>query len=309
MGPGVYCMAIMSQGIYNLLSTREVHGLTNLAVGSRFTVEGNLQGAHRSPLRGFSVEFADYRQYVPGDDLRHLDWKAMARNERLYIRQYEEECNLRMYLLVDASASMGYGQGELTKFRHAARLAAALAFVTIHQQDSVGLTVFDRITRVQLPARSGLAHLRSLADTLSEQAPSEETNMAESLHRLAGSVHRRGLVVVISDFLDDMERIQAALAHFRHRKHDVIVYHVLDPAELDLPFRRLSHFRDPETGEKVLASPREVRAAYRKAIARFLQQCRSLCASLDVDYVQATTNEEVTDLVRRHLSRRQRRGR
>lgn len=300
----------MSQGIYNLLSTGEVHSLANLAIGSRFTVEGNLQGAHRSPLRGFSVEFADYRQYVPGDDLRHLDWKVMARNERLYIRQYEEECNLRLYLMLDASASMGYGGEEgMTKFRYASRLAAALAYVTIHQQDSVGLTVFDRRTRTQLPARSGPAHLRALANTLAEQAPAAETNVSESLHRLAGSVHRRGLVVILSDLLDDAERIHAALAHFRHRKHDVIVYHVMDPAELDLPFRHFSHFQDLESGEKILASPREVRGAYRKAVAGFMNQCRELCASLDVDYVLTRTNEPLPGLVRRHLSRRQRRGR
>lgn len=299
----------MAQGIYNLLSVQEVRSLANLALGSRFTVEGNLQGAHRSPLRGFSVEFADYRPYVSGDDLRHLDWKVMARNERLYIRQYEEECNLRLYLLVDASASMGYGRGDMTKLRYASRLAASLAYVTVHQQDSVGLTVFDRRTRTQLPARSGPAHLRELANTLAAQVPSDETDVADTLHYLAGTVHRRGLVVVLSDLLVDAARIHRALAHFRHRKHDVIVYHILDPAELELPFHSVSQFEDLETGERVVTSPREVRAAYARAVERFLEDSRKLCASLDVDYVLTRTDEPLTRLVHRHLNRRQKRGR
>ena len=299
----------MSNGINRLLNNREIARLGRLSLNSRFTVEGTLAGAHRSPLKGFSVEFADYRQYVPGDDLRHLDWRVYGRNERLYIRQYEEECNLRMYLLVDASNSMSYGHGRISKYRFAAKLSAALAYVTIHQQDSVGLTVFDSQVQSQLPARSGLEHLRVLANLLSDHSPGQETDVAITLHRLAEKVRRRGLVIILTDMFDDLERVRNALAHFRRRKHDVIVYHVLDPAEVEFPFRDIGSFEDLETRQALITNPREVRRAYQEAFADFLFSCQKMCASLDIDYILTTTDKPVGDFVQEHLNRRKRRGR
>jgi len=299
----------MNDGITRLLNNREIARLGRLALGSRFTVEGTLAGAHRSPLKGFSVEFADYRQYVPGDDLRHLDWRVYGRNERLYIRQYEEECNLRVYLLVDASNSMSYGHGRISKYRFAAKLAGALAYVTSHQQDSVGVTIFDSKVRTQVPARSGLEHLRAVANLLSDHTPAHETDVAMTLHRLAEQVRRRGLVVILSDLFDDLERLRNALAHFRRRKHDVIVYHVLDRAEVEFPFRDIGNFEDLETRETLITNSREIRAAYQEAFAEFLFSCERISASLDIDYILATTDNAVGDFVQRHLARRQRRGR
>ncbi|OGV86836.1 MAG: hypothetical protein A3K19_18910, partial [Lentisphaerae bacterium RIFOXYB12_FULL_65_16] len=287
----------MNDGITRLLNNREIARLGALTMGSRFTVEGTLSGAHRSPLKGFSVEFADYRQYVPGDDLRHLDWRVYGRNERLYIRQYEEECNLRLYLLVDVSNSMGYGHGDVSKYRFASKLAGSLAYVTVHQQDSVGLTLFDSRIRVSVPARSGLEHLRVVANLLSDHGPADETDVPKTLHRLAEQVRRRALVVICSDLFDDLERIRHALAHFRRRKHDVIVYHVLDPAEVEFPFRDIGNFEDMETHEKVMTNPREIRAAYQEAFAEFLFSCQRICAGLDIDYVLATTDRPVGEFV------------
>ena len=299
----------MNDGISRLLTNVEIARLGNLALGSRFTVEGTLAGAHRSPLKGFSVEFADYRQYVPGDDLRHLDWRVYARNERLYIRQYEEECNLRVYLLVDASASMAYGHDRISKYRFAGKLAAALAYVTVHQQDSVGLTIFDSSVRSRMPAGSGAEHLRLLANQLCDHEPGNETDVALTLHRLAETVRRRALVVILSDLYDDLERLRTSLAHFRGRKHDVILYHVLDRAEIDFPFRDIGNFEDLETGGTVITNPREVRRAYQEEFSEFLFSCQRICAGLDIDYVLATTDEPVGGFVTRHLARRRRRGR
>ena len=299
----------MNDGINRLLNSREIARMNSLALGSRFTVEGTLAGAHRSPLKGFSVEFADYRQYVPGDDLRHLDWRVYAKNERLYIRQYEEECNLRVYLLVDASSSMSYAHDKDSKYRHACRLAGALAYMTVHQQDSVGLTLFDSEIRNSLPAKSGLEHLRILCNTLADHEPGRETDVAMTLHRLAEKVRRRALVVILSDLFDDLERIRTALAHFRRRKHDVIVYHVLDKAEIEFPFRDVGNFQDLETGETLITNPREVRSAYQEAFADFLQGCQRICAGLDIEYVLAPTDRPVGVFVQEHMIRRKRAGR
>ena len=299
----------MNDGINRLLNEREIARLGRLVLSSRFTVEGSLAGAHRSPLKGFSVEFADYRQYVAGDDLRHLDWRVYARNERLFVRQYEEECNLRVYLLVDASNSMTYGHNRISKYQYASKLAGSLAYVTVQQQDGVGLTLFDADIRTQLPARSGREHLRVLANRLCDHEAGRETDVALPLHRLAEKLRRRALIVIFSDLYDDMDRIRNALAHFRRRKHDVILYHILDPAEVEFPFRDIGSFRDLETDAALTTNPREIRAAYQAAFTEFLYSCQRVCAGLDIDYVLATTERPIGRFVREHLVRRRRRGR
>jgi uncharacterized protein (DUF58 family) len=300
----------MNDGINRLLNAREIARLNRLTLGSRFTVEGSLAGAHRSPLKGFSVEFADYRQYVAGDDLRHLDWRVYGKNERLYIRQYEEECNLRVYLLVDGSNSMAYSRGDGdTKYRHACRLAGALAYLTVHQQDSVGITIFDSEIRANLPAKSGLEHLRVVANTLCDHQPERDTDVALTLHRLAEKLRRRALVVVFSDLFDDLERLRNALAHFRRRRHDVVVYHTLDKAEIEFPFRDVGNFLDLETGETLITNPRDVRSAYQEAFADFLQGCQRICAGLDIEYVLAPTDRPVGAFIQEHMIRRRRAGR
>jgi uncharacterized protein (DUF58 family) len=300
----------MKDGIYRHFSALEIRRLAGLNVGSRFPIEGTMLGSHRSHLKGVSLEFSDYRAYVQGDDLRQLDWRVFARSERLYIRQYEQECNLRVYLLVDGSASMGYSHGgRPTKYQHAARLAAGLAYVTVSQQDSVGLTLFDTAIRAQLPGAGGAEHLRILSNRLADHEPARRTDLAQTLHGLAEKVRRRALVIVLTDLFDDLERLRQALAHFRRRRHDVILYHVLDPAEIEFPFAGDTAFTDLETGEQLPINPREIRAAYEQQFQAFLFQCRQMCANLDIDYLLADTGGEAPLQLQRHLARRRRRGR
>jgi len=296
----------VADGIHRLLNDLELTRLNRLVVNSRFTVEGQLQGAHASPLKGFSVEFADYRQYVAGDDLRHLDWRVFGRSDRLYIRQYEEECNLRLYLLVDGSRSMAYGYEHAPKFTFASRLAAGLAYVTVQQQDSVGLTLFNTGRVQHFPCKSGLAHLRALANSLADLTPEGETDLATHIHQLAEQIQRRALAVIISDCFDDITKLQAAFAHVRRRKHDVIVYQVLDKAELEFPFRELGNFEDLESGTRLITNPKAVRQAYQEALGEYLKQLRSVCAGLDVDYNLVTTDQPLGPFIQQHLHRRQR---
>ena len=297
------------EGISRLLSPQDLTRLGRLALTSRFTVEGTQTGAHRSQRKGISVEFADYRQYVPGDDTRHLDWKVYGRNERLYLRQYEEETALRVHLLVDASASMSYAAAGVSKYTYAAQCAAALAYITIRRQDNVGLAIFDDRTRQMLPPKNGAEHLRALANLLADHRPGSHTDMATTLHSLAENASRRGLIILFSDLFDDLDKLRAALAHFRRRRHDVIVYHILDRHELDFPFKDASVFQDLETGERITTTPRDIRGAYQKAIEEFLNGCRSVCSSLDVEHVLALTDTPPVDLIVRHLKQRALAGR
>jgi uncharacterized protein (DUF58 family) len=298
-----------SEGIGQLLSAKDLARLSRLQLSSRFTVEGAIAGSHRSQLKGVSVEFADYRQYVPGDDPKHLDWRVFGRNERLYLRQYEEETSLRVQLIVDGSKSMAYAYGERSKYRFAAACAAALAYITVRRQDAVGLALFDERCRVTVPPRGGAEQLRSICTQLVRHQPSAKTDLAASLHLLAEQAKRRGLVIIFSDLFDDSDKLKAALAHFRHRRHDVIVYHVLDRAELDFPFRDAGTFEDLESGERIVTSPKELRASYQAAIEEFLYRCRQICAGLDVEHVMALSDQEPVDLIVRHLHQRALAGR
>lgn len=293
-----------SSGIRRLLTPNDLKSLANLGLGSRFTVEGNIQGIHRSPNRGFNVEFADYRQYTPGDDLKRLDWKAFARNERLYIRQSEEESNLRLYLLVDGSNSMAFNGLEKSKYNLACRMAVALAYVAIQQQDSVGLTLFNTEVTNELAPRSGWRQLRLIADAMLEHNPRKSTDLAATLHRLANRLQRRALIVIISDLFDELEEINKALSHFRRRQHDVIVYHTLDSTEIKLPFTQARTFRDVETGKNIIAEPQEIKKAYDNAVQEFLLDCRRNCARLNVDYHLLTTDDSPVEAARQHLARR-----
>lgn len=296
-------------GIFDFLSAEELNRLGRTSIGSRFTAEGMTVGAHKSRRKGVSVEFADYRQYTPGDDIKHLDWKAYGRKERLYVREYEEETGLRVHLLVDASSSMGCSFGGVSKFRFASTLAAAMAYIVIHNNDSAGLALFDSKCRTILPPKNGPEHLRSLCDTLSAKTPSEKTDLASSLHSLAEQTRRRGLIVIFSDLFDDMDKIRSALAHFRRKMHDVIVYQILDRSEIEFPFRDSARFRDPETGEMIVANPKDVRADYMAAFGNFLAECRNVCSSLGVDYQTVLTDQSPVDFLVGHSRRRALAGR
>jgi uncharacterized protein (DUF58 family) len=280
--------------------------LGTLEFKARSIVEGFLSGLHRSPFKGFSVEFAEYRQYLPGDDLATLDWKVYARSDRHVVKKYQEETNLECHLLLDVSASMGYRSGEVTKLQYGSFLAAALAFLMNRQRDAVGLIAFDdKIIEMRNPsARAG--HLTSLLITLDRLQVGGQTNVAKPLNDLAEAIHKRGLVVLISDLLDDPGRVIEGLKHFRYKGTDVIVFQVLDPAELRFPFEQAARFRDTETQNEVLAVPGAVRDQYLRAINRLQEQYRRELRLAGIDYVMLDTSVPLETALTSYLLTRRR---
>ena len=265
--------------------------ISGLELKARTIVEGFLSGLHRSPLKGFSVEFAEYRQYLPGDDLSTIDWKVFARTDRHYVKKYEEETNLRAYLFLDVSASMSYGSGPMTKFEYGSCLAASLAYLMRRQRDSAGLITFDNRVRTLLPPSSRPGQLRSLLLALDRQEVGTVTDSGPPLHHLADSLDKRGLIVLISDLLDDPARVVDGLKHFRFRGSDVLVFQVLDHAELTFPFDRPVTFEDLETGQQVSANPSTVRAQYLAAIEAHIETYRRDLQSAGIDYRLLDTSE------------------
>ncbi|MDD5483047.1 MAG: DUF58 domain-containing protein [Kiritimatiellae bacterium] len=293
-----------SAGIARFLSPEERHKLSRLMLLSRYVVEGNLAGAHRSPLRGPSSEFADHKAYALGDDPKHIDWRVLARTDRFYIKRYDDETNLRVYISLDRSASMNYGSAGLTKFDYACRLAAALGYVVVKSRDSVGLFLHAEKVDVRLGARNSLRHLNDLLKQVQAHPPASGTAVGETLHEIAASVRRRALIVVISDLLGDEKTLHAALARLRKQHHDVIVLHVLDPAEIDLSFKQNCEFIDLETGEKLNVNPRSLAPSYREVFGAFLERHRQACASLRIDYRLVRTDQPLDIFVRAYLQER-----
>ena len=292
------------EGITAFLNAEEMHKLNRIVLLSRYVVEGNLAGAHRSPLKGVSSEFSDHKMYGSGDDPKHIDWKVLGRTDRYYVKRYEDETNLRVYIALDRSNSMGYGSSGITKYHFACRLAAALAYVVIKARDSVGLFLFSNKIDVEMEPRNSLNHLNNMLKRLQEKPPASTTQAADALHQIAGSIRKRGLIIVISDLLDNEHEINLALAHFRKRLHDVIVFHVLDPTELDLAFNKGFEFEDLETLEKITADPRALAKEYQKIFGAFLEQYRTVCEGLKVDYRLARTDQSAEGYVRAYLEER-----
>jgi uncharacterized protein (DUF58 family) len=264
--------------------------LGTLDLKARTIVEGFLTGLHRSPFKGFSVEFAEYRQYLPGDDLATLDWKVYARTDRHFIKKFEEETNLECHLLLDVSKSMGYASGPVTKLQYGSFLAAALAYLMNRQRDAVGLIAFDDEIIEMRPASARAGHLTSLLVTLERLKLGDQTNVAKPLKDLAEAIRKRGLVVLISDLLDDPDRVLEGLKHFRYRGTEVIVFQILDPAELNFPFEQVARFRDVETSEEVLAVPSTVRPMYLRAIQDLQEQYRRELQLAGIDCVMLDTS-------------------
>ncbi|MBV8315161.1 MAG: DUF58 domain-containing protein, partial [Planctomycetaceae bacterium] len=237
--------------------------LEGLDLQARLVVEGYVAGMHPSPYHGFSVEFAEHREYVPGDDIRHVDWKVWSKTDKLYLKQYEEETNLLLYLLLDTSESMAYASGDnVSKLRYAQFVAAALGYMVLRQQDSVGLATFDDMVRRYLKPAGQPSHLKELIHIMDVAPAREKSDLGIVFHDLAERFKKRGVVAIFSDLFDDVPRIIAGLKHFRHRRHEVIVFHVLDPAEIEFPFRDTTLFRGMEGLPDVLTEPHALRRAY-----------------------------------------------
>ena len=281
--------------------------LGTLELKARTIVEGFLSGLHRSPFKGFSVEFAEYRQYMPGDDLSTIDWKIYARSDRYYVKKFEEETNLQCHLRLDVSGSMAYGTHHaLSKFEYGACLAASLAYLMKRQRDAVGLTAFDQgvVTTLAPSSRSG--HLRALLLTLNGLKPANVTNVAKPLHELAESLRKRGMVILISDLLDDPDAVIRGLKHFQFRGTDVIVFHVLDPDEIEFPFDRATRFEDLETSEEVMAVPAAVRDSYLREIGRFIERYKRELGASGIDYQLLSTSRPLELALLSYLSTRAR---
>jgi len=294
------------EGIQAFLNPEEMHKLSRIALLSRYVVEGNLAGAHRSPLKGASSEFADHKAYGVGDDPKHIDWKVLSRTDRYYIKRYEDETNLRVYIILDRSNSMGYGSAGLRKYDFACRLAAALGYVVVKARDSVGLFVYSDKIDIEVEPRNSFNHLHNMLKRLQGLEPASTTNTAETLHQIAASIHKRALIIVISDLLDNEKEVSLALAHFRKRLHDVIVFHVLDPVEVDLSFKHGFEFEDMESGELITADPRSLAEDYKKVFGAFLDQYRTACEGMKVDYRLVQTDQSVETYVRAYLEERRR---
>jgi uncharacterized protein (DUF58 family) len=280
--------------------------LATLELKARAVVEGFLSGLHRSPFKGFSVEFAEYRQYIHGDDLATIDWKVFARSDRYYVKKFEEETNVDCHLMIDVSGSMAYGSHGLTKFEYAACLAASLGYLMNRQRDGVGLTAFDDRIVSTLPASTRPGHLRNLLVTLDRLTIGQRTDVSKPLHQLAESLNRRGMVVLISDLLDDPEAIVKGLKHIQYRGTDVLVFQILDPDELDFPFDGITRFEDVETSEEVMVMPGDVRARYVEQINALVDRYRRELGAAGIDYQLLRTTEPLEMALLAYLSSRAR---
>jgi len=295
----------MAESPYLYFEPERVAKLRNLNLTARRAVEGFISGLHRSPHRGFSVEFSEHREYTPGDDVRHLDWVAWGRTDRYFIKQYEQETNLRAYILLDVSNSMAYRYGgQVTKFDYGCFLAACLSYLMCRQQDVVGMITFDDRVRFHLTPGSTPAHLDRIFRHLEMVKPDRRTVIAPTFHRLAQRIAKRGLVIVISDLYDDPAAIMRALQHFVYKKHQIIVFHVLDPAELEFPFTKIVSLVDMETHERLQVDPRYVKDAYISQMREFIDNYRKECSDRSIEYVLTSTTTPYDVMLMNYLARR-----
>jgi uncharacterized protein (DUF58 family) len=287
-----------------LLDAETLNRLSGLEVSARHVVEGFLSGMHDSPYKGSSVEFAEHREYVPGDDIRRLDWKVYAKSDRFYIKEYEEETTLKAYLVLDTSRSMEFTSGGPSKLEYGKLLAAALAYLIQRQQDQVALILFDEKVKKFLPPQSNQAHLRTVFRALVEAESREKTDLGVIFHEIADRLRQRSLVVVISDLLDDVDRVVHGLNHMAHRGHDVIVFHTLDSAELTFPYDKMTRFEGLEIDEKLLANPKALQQAYLEEVQAFQHRVKTACMGGRMDYVVLDTSRPMSIPLSSYLAMR-----
>jgi len=275
-----------------------------LELMARDAVEGYLAGRHRSPYHGFALEFHQHRQYIPGDETRHIDWKVYGRSGRYYIKQYEEETNFVGHMLLDASESMRYSSTGISKLEYGGFIVACLGYLILKQTDAMALGVFDSDLRSYIPPSTRLEHIHRVLGALEGAKPERKTDLAAILHRFADTLQRRGLVLVISDLFDDIERIAGGLEHLRFNGQEVIVFHLLDPAELSFPFGGVMRFRGLEEMGHLVLEPRRVRDDYLAELNRFLTRLRHVCERNRIDYVQIDTSQPIDVVLTGFLTKR-----
>ena len=289
------------------LDPQVISRLQGLELRARLIVEGYVAGLHRSPFHGFSIEFAEHREYAPGDDLRYLDWKVFGRTDKYYLKQFEEETNLFCYLLLDTSESMLYQSAgaAMSKLEYAKCAAAALAYLIFRQQDNVGLVTFDHEIRTAVPASSNPSHMRQLLHVMEQSSAQGKTSLAAIFHELADRFKKRGIVVILSDLFDDVATMMAGLKHFRHHRHEVILLHVLDPAELEFPFEQTTLFRGLEQLPETLVEPRALRQAYLDEFGKFIRRLKQGCRMNRIDYVPLRTDQSLEVALSSYLASRE----
>ncbi len=299
-------MAKSTETYRKYLDPEVISRLKTMELRARLVVEGFITGMHKSPYHGFSVEFAEHRQYMPGDPIRNIDWKVFAKSDRYYVKQFEEETNLKGYLLLDTSASMKFTSGGVSKADYASYLAAALSFMMLKQRDAAGLVAFDEQIRRYIPPKSTSGHLHAILTALETLETTEKTDVPRALHEMAERIKRRGLIIVLSDLLDDPTKVLAGLKHFRHRNHEVIVFHILDPYERHFTFPSESIFKDMETGEELSTIPWQIKAEYQKSVAGFIERYARECRQSLIDYVVLDTSQSYDLALVAYLAKRSR---
>lgn len=283
----------LNQTVLERLSTLQLH--------ARLPMIGSVSGKHRSPIRGSSLEFAEYRKYVPGDDTRRLDWRAYARNDRYYIKEFEADTNLRMCLIVDTSGSMGFAHNGMSKLDYARRIGGTLAYIAALQGDAVGLYCAGTEFHKEIPPKRSATHLSTVLDELGSVEPSGETGLADALHETAERVPQRALIIIISDLFIDPEVARNCFEHLRFRKHDVAVFHLMEQNELDFEFDRPTRFVDMEGGEPVLADPIIIGDQYRRALEAYLESMNEVIQDTEIDYHRICIDEDYGDVLAKFL--------
>ena len=282
--------------------------LDSISMRAKMIVEGYIIGQHRSPYHGFSVEFADYRSYESGDEVRHIDWKLYGKTNRLYVKRYEEETNLRAHLILDTSKSMAYTSGGVSKLEYGSYLLAALSYLMISQQDAAGVVLFDESIRSFVPPKSTPSHLNTLLNVLDVKSPGVDTKIEPVLHEMAERIKKRGLVIIISDLFDEPNNIMNGLKHFRHSKQEVILFHILDRNELEFDFNTRTKFIDMESGEEITTDPWHVQNDYKNLIKGLQDYYKSECRLNLIDYVPLFTDDSLDKGLSEYFNKRQRLG-
>jgi len=289
---------------YRFIDPEILSRISNLELIARTVVEGFISGLHKSPYKGFSVEFMEYRPYIQGDDPRRIDWKLYARSDRLYVKEFEEETNASCHILLDISNSMGYTSVKLTKLEYSCYLAASLAYFMIRQRDSAGIYFFDDKIVNYIPPKSSRIHLHTVLNLIETVQLGMRTAVKKPFHDIAESLKKRGFVVIISDLLDDVTDIISGLRHFRFDGNEVIVFHILDPFETIYPFKDIMELEDMETGEKIIVMPEAAKQVYLYNLERFREELKKNCGLLKVDYVPIVTNQPIDFALYRYLAGR-----
>jgi uncharacterized protein (DUF58 family) len=289
-----------------LLDPQTISRAEALGLQARYVVEGYMAGEHKSPYRGFAIEFAQHREYTQGDDTRHLDWKVLGRTDRYYIKQYEQETNFVANVLLDGSESMKYGSGAVTKLEYGKQIAACLAYLILHQRDAAALGIFDQTMRDYTPRSDSRGTIHRLMTKLAAFNPTQQTNIAAILHDMATQIRRKGIVIIISDFFDDEQKVLEGIQHLRFGGNEIICFHVMDPYELEFPFTGLVEFEGLEQAPKILTRPAEIRKSYQREVDAFRQRLREGCEKNQSHYVLVNTAEPLHEVLSGYLAFRMR---